>query len=131
MTEMRGYAEKLDAARTEAIAATMSVRSKDRILTVTVTGQGELKDIQFHSTDYAAMAPAQLSAVLVETINSARKELSEKIRGLFSPLENGGSALRSVLTGGSDLDRMVGPLRELLAPQAGTDTDDEEEWIDG
>lgn len=116
MTEVRAYQEKLLAARREAGEATVSVRSKDRMFTVTLGGQGELRDIKFHTTDYGSMPPAQLSALLVETVNSAREQLAAKVRATFEPLSGVGTALRTSMTGGSELDGVLGPLREMLRP---------------
>lgn len=132
MAEVREYQGKLLAARREAAEATVSVRSKDRMFTVTLAGQGELRDIRFHSTDYASMPPAQLSAVLVETFNSAREQLAAKVRGTFEPLSGVGAALRASMTGGSELDDVMGPLRDLLrppgeAPRAAAERDEDEE----
>ncbi len=116
MAEVHAYQQKLMAARKEAEEATVSLRSKDRMFTVTVVGQGELKDIKFHSTDYAAMPPAQFAALLVETVNGAREQLGAKVRATFEPLSGVGTALRTSMAGGSELDELMGPLREMLRP---------------
>ncbi|MFD8723543.1 YbaB/EbfC family nucleoid-associated protein [Streptomyces sp. NPDC059629] len=116
MAEVRTYQAKLMATRKEVSVATVDVLSKDRTLTVTMSGAGEVKDIKFHGVDYASMPPAQLSAVLVETINAARGRLAEKTKLAFESLTGMGSVLRSSMTGGSDLDDVLGPIREMLRP---------------
>jgi DNA-binding protein YbaB len=131
MDEVRAQQRRLQEARRKAAAATVSLRSQDRLLTVTVAGQGEVRDIAFHSTDYAAMAPAQLSAVLVETINTARAQLAEQVRATFEPLSTVGTALRSSMLGGSEAGDLMGAIRELMRPPGesgtGTATPDEED----
>ena len=131
MAEVHEYQGKLLAARQEAMDATVSVRSKDRLITVTVAGQGDVKEIKFHSTGYAGMPAAQLSAVLVETIAKAREELSAKVRGAFAPLSGAGTSIRESMLGGSELGELMGPLRDMLLPpvssgKQGQDQDEEE-----
>jgi hypothetical protein len=110
MDELRDRRHKLDSVRAQLAAMTVTTRSKDRKLTVTVGEQGSLRSIKFHGTDYRTMPPAELSAVLVETINTARQELMEKAGEIFTPLRGFGSKLRASLSDGSELDQAIGPL---------------------
>lgn len=120
MAEVREYQAKLTSARKEVAETMVEVRAKDRSFTVTMTGRGELKDIRFHGLAYATMPPAQLSALLVETVGAAQRQLAEKSRLAFEPLAGVGAALRTSMTGGSELDGVLGSLRDMLGPSEST-----------
>jgi DNA-binding protein YbaB len=127
MEEIRKQQRKLVELRDELRDVSVSSRSKDRMLTVTMGPGGEVKEIKFH-TDYRSMAPAQFSAVLAETINSARRELTDKVHGSFGPARVFGTRLRDSLTGGEGLDSVIDMVRGLLAEQeSGVSTSDEKE----
>lgn len=114
MNELIAFQGKLSAARGEAEEATVSVLSKDRSLTVVIAGKGNLRELKFHGTEYGVMPPAQLSAVLVATINEAREKLAIKVQKIFEPLAGFGSKLGTSMIGGTDLDELTAPLLELL-----------------
>jgi DNA-binding protein YbaB len=114
MDELHARQRQLLSVREQLMALTVTTRSKDRTLTVTVGEQGSLRSIKFHGTDYRAMPPAELSAVLVETINTARQELMDKASDIFTPLRGMGSNFRDSMTGGSELDEALAPLLEEL-----------------
>ncbi|MFD8500454.1 YbaB/EbfC family nucleoid-associated protein [Amycolatopsis sp. NPDC059657] len=59
--------------------ATTTVKAKDRSLTVDFDGRGEITAINFHGTKYRGMAPAELSHVLMETIQSGRAQCLQKL----------------------------------------------------
>jgi DNA-binding protein YbaB len=61
---------------------TTTVRSKDRSLSMTFDGRGELTGLKFHDTAYRSMAPAQLANTIVETLNTGRAQCMEKLNGL-------------------------------------------------
>lgn len=105
----------------QALAETSaSVTTRNRALTVTVDAQSRVTDITFHSGAYRSMAPAELGALLVETINEAQDEASSKTTGMFQSLLPAGARLESLLTGSFDLDEMVGEaLRAARTPLPG------------
>jgi DNA-binding protein YbaB len=47
---------------------------KNKMLTVTVGGRGEVRDISFRGNAYRSLAPAELGKLLVETIEEARAQ---------------------------------------------------------
>jgi DNA-binding protein YbaB len=127
MEEIRQHQRKLTELRDELRDVSVSSRSKDRMLSVTLGPGGELTEIKFHH-DYRSMAPAQLSAVLVETINAARRELTEKVRTSFGPARLFGTRLRDSLSGGQGLDGMVDMVKGLLDEyESSESTPDEKE----
>jgi DNA-binding protein YbaB len=112
-TEQRA---KLEETQRELQKATVTVSPKDHLLTVTMGVAGELKDIKFHRNDYAAMAPAELSAILVETINKAREKAGAKAQAAFSSMAGFGAELKDSLAGGSELDDIFGLLDGTTTP---------------
>src|SRR5262249_55810382 len=51
---------------------------KNKIMTVTVAGRGELKEIKFRGDAYRELAPAELADLLVKTIEEARRAAQER-----------------------------------------------------
>ena len=111
MAEFQEQRARLESARQELEKATVTATSKDHLVTVTASVSGEVREIKFHRTDYAAMAPAELSAVLVETITKAREKAGAKATAAFGELAGFGAGLRDSLAGGSELDEIFGLLQ--------------------
>ncbi|GGS41732.1 YbaB/EbfC family nucleoid-associated protein [Streptomyces griseoviridis] len=116
MGRLADYRDRLAAAQREAAATTVSVRSKDRMLTVVAGAGGVVKEVRFHTEAYREMAPAELGRALVETLTKALEEAGEKSRAVFAPLRETGTGLRRSMTGGSDVEEMLRPLRDLWPP---------------
>ncbi|MFE0019818.1 YbaB/EbfC family DNA-binding protein [Amycolatopsis sp. NPDC059021] len=60
-----------------------TTRAKDRSLSVSFNGRGELTELKFHGTKYREMPPAQLAHVIVETMTAARVEAITKMSSLM------------------------------------------------
>lgn len=58
---------------------TTTVRSKDRSLSMTFDGRGELTSMAFNGSKYRSMAPAELAHVIVETLQTGRAQATEKL----------------------------------------------------
>jgi DNA-binding protein YbaB len=56
-----------------------TVRSKDRSLSMTFDGRGELTGMKFHGTKFRSMAPAELGHLIVETVRAGRTQYLEKM----------------------------------------------------
>jgi DNA-binding protein YbaB len=52
----------------------ITARSTDNVITAVVDGQGELVSVTFATAKWRRMAPAELGAALVKTINKARED---------------------------------------------------------
>ncbi|MFD7588845.1 YbaB/EbfC family nucleoid-associated protein [Kitasatospora sp. NPDC059811] len=103
-------------------AATASVTTKDRMLTVKVGAQGEVLALTFHTTAYQEMAPAHLAAVLKDVLNEAKARMGEQITRSMRAFDGVGESLRLAVTGdqeedpllsmlgGLDLDALLEPL---------------------
>ena len=78
--EVAAMADELERARRTAEEVrrkvseiTHKATSKNKILTVTVGGQGDLQKLEFRGEAYRSLAPAELSKLIVETVAKARK----------------------------------------------------------
>ncbi|WP_406136919.1 YbaB/EbfC family nucleoid-associated protein [Streptomyces sp. NBC_01089] len=119
MGKLQEHRDSLVAAQRELAKYTVTVQSKDRMVTVVAGAQGDVREIKFHTDGYRDMAPAELGAALVEVIGQAREQAGQKVRETASPFQGAGAALRRSMTGGSELDDLMGPLRDMWAGPAG------------
>jgi len=71
---MRQTEERLAATRKQIEEARVTARSADNMITAVVDGQGELLSVTFATAKWRKMAPAELGAALVKTINKARED---------------------------------------------------------
>jgi DNA-binding protein YbaB len=132
IAEFKQQHDKLLETRQKLEKETASASSKDHLITVTATVAGAVKEIKFHRTDYASMPPAELSAVLVETISAAREKSATLAREAFLPFGGLAGGLRESLAGGSDLDELFAPVQELLdSVQLPEPTSRAEDDVDG
>ena len=113
--------------REELARTPTKVSSADRSLTVELDAVGELASIKFNSQRYRRMAPAELSATLVETIRRARAESRERFIGAFAEMLPAGIDRQQVRNGKPDLDQLFDDARrqasELVASLRAPDDD--------
>ncbi len=60
--------------RRRAVEASFTATPKNKMFTVTVGGQGELRNIVFRGDAYRSLAPAELARLIVDTVALARDE---------------------------------------------------------
>jgi DNA-binding protein YbaB len=111
MAALRRHQELIAQTSRDLANATVSATSRDRGITVVVGGRGELREIKFHSEEYRSMSPAELSSVLVEVGNQAREQMARKATDALLPLSSFGAELRESMTGGTELEEQLAPLR--------------------
>ncbi|SNQ46309.1 conserved hypothetical protein [Frankia canadensis] len=58
--------------RTEGAAVTFEASDRNRLLSVTVGAQGDVRELRFRGDGYRDLAPAELADLLVKTIEQAR-----------------------------------------------------------
>ncbi|MBD0671491.1 YbaB/EbfC family nucleoid-associated protein [Streptomyces sp. CBMA156] len=104
---------KMAEAAKELQAATASATTKDRMVTATVGAQGQVVSLVFHTTAYRSMAPAQLGTVLADVLNTARADLGERMTERMGAFSGLGETLRASMTGGTELDELFAPLRDM------------------
>jgi DNA-binding protein YbaB len=66
---------------------------------VTVGAQGDVRSIEFPTSAYKRMPPAELSAALMETINEAKDKAHEMLNELMTPSMPGGLKFMEVMQG--------------------------------
>jgi DNA-binding protein YbaB len=103
--------QRLHEIRGELAKTSTKVSSADRSVTVELNATGELASIKFNSQRYRRMAPAELSAVLVETITRARAESRERFLGAYKDLLPAGLSVGEARNGKPDLDRLFDDAR--------------------
>jgi hypothetical protein len=84
----RRMAAIVDAQRRVAELA-VSVRSRDRSVTVGLGAGGVLSELTFHTTAYRDMAPAELSRLLLDTVSAARAEYAAQVADAMAPVREG------------------------------------------
>jgi DNA-binding protein YbaB len=91
-----------------AMAAVRATATAPRqVVSVTVGGRGEVVDIKFPSTAYRNLPPAELSAVILRTIEKAREQALEAAAEVLDPLLPAALSARDLLSGTADLDRLM------------------------
>jgi hypothetical protein len=93
--------------------ASTVVRAKDHSLEMTFDGRGELADLTFNASKYRAMAPAQLAAVIVETLRAGRVQAQQKMADLMGTEDIPGLDLNGIASGAVRPDDVV---EALLGP---------------
>ncbi|MFD9359447.1 YbaB/EbfC family nucleoid-associated protein [Streptomyces sp. NPDC060031] len=88
--------------------ASVTATAKDRSVEVTVDAQGNVTGLRFPNAKYRSLAPAELAAVLMQTMAEARAEVRRQVLEAFQPL----SGRRLGEEGGLDWEKLFGPLKE-------------------
>ncbi|GAB7186958.1 hypothetical protein ATKI12_6789 [Kitasatospora sp. Ki12] len=104
---------KMAAAAKELEAATASVTSKDRMVTAVVGAQGQVVSLTFHTNAYRTMAPGELGKVLTDLLNTARADLGDRVATTMAGFKGLGETLAASMTGGSELEDLFTPLRQM------------------
>lgn len=111
LAEMRSALGLVQAAsdrmRRQVQQARTTVRDKERLLSVTVGGQGELCELTFHGDAYRQLAPAELADLIVTTAAKAREGARRRAMA-------GAAELTGDLTRLSDTARTAGSIDELV-----------------
>ncbi|WP_369033310.1 MULTISPECIES: YbaB/EbfC family nucleoid-associated protein [Streptomyces] len=134
MAELTAVQEAVAQAESELSRATATVRSRDRVVEITVGPQGELTGLRFLDGKYRNMPGPQLATSILEAVQEGRAQMARKVMDTFAPLtqrEGAGSGLDL------DWDRMFGsaldpeggsgygrPSRDRLRDEIHEDTDD-------
>ncbi|MGW1505866.1 YbaB/EbfC family nucleoid-associated protein [Streptomyces mirabilis] len=86
MAHLKATEEAVAKAQSELNAASVTARSADRSVRVTVGAKGELTSLEFLDGKYRAMAAAQLSATVLEAVNTARADMARRVVETLDPL---------------------------------------------
>jgi len=89
------------------VAETVTATSKNRAISVTVDGRGEVVGMKFHNRAYRTMAPAQLAALLIETISEARHAHQEAVGQALAAILPASVPVMDLLRSDFDAERMM------------------------
>lgn len=127
MAQVQEEQAKLGSLHEELQESTVSVQAKNRTLEVILADKGELREIKFNGMSYRSMAPAELSAVLVETINSARAEYAKKINEALAPIRGLSSQMVESVIGGGELHGVLKEFQQMFDGVGSTEEASEED----
>lgn len=86
--------------------------TKDRMLTVTLNGRGDLTKLAFNNPKYRQMPPAELGAAIVDAISAARSEAMGKMDEMLGADLIPGISFKGLANGEVALDQLVGNFME-------------------
>lgn len=84
--------------------------SRDRMVSARVNARGEVAELRFHTSKYRTMAPAELSAAVLDVIGRAREEMERRVSEAFADLAPGSSEARAEVVNGGDPARLLAEL---------------------
>nr|WP_285762000.1 hypothetical protein [Nocardiopsis ansamitocini] len=73
-----------------------------------VNAKGELVELKFHTQKYRQMAPAELSAAVVDVIERARRQMAVKVTQAYAQFAPEGVDMDAIATGSFDPGSMLG-----------------------
>ncbi|WP_051814028.1 YbaB/EbfC family nucleoid-associated protein [Kitasatospora sp. MBT63] len=113
MAALEKQQAKMAAVAKELEAATASATSKDRLVTAVVGAQGQVVSLTFHTTGYRSMAPAELAKAVTDVLNTARADLGDRVAATMGEFQGLGETLAASMTGGTELESLFAPLRQM------------------
>ena len=102
--KVRAHTEEL---RREITALTASATAPRETVKVTVGAQGDVRSIEFPAGAYKRMAPAELSAAVMATINEAKDKAQQMLSELMAPELPAGVNFLDVMQGKAELPAMT------------------------
>lgn len=76
--------------------------AKNRLVAATVDGTGRLTELKFHTEGYRSMAPAELSAAIVEVVGRAQQQMAARVSQIYGAFVPEGIDAEAAMRG--DLD---------------------------
>ncbi|MGW4034157.1 YbaB/EbfC family nucleoid-associated protein [Streptomyces sp. NPDC004838] len=112
MAQLEETRQAVAAAEQRLRATSVTMRSRDRSVEVTVDAQGHLADVRFLDGKYRTMGAAQLAASVIEAARQGEAEMARTVMEAFRPLAESTGARPDVEGAGVDWDDVFGPLME-------------------
>jgi DNA-binding protein YbaB len=106
LAELRGQQEKIRDFGAAMAARTTVVTSKNRMVAATVDSSGRLVGLAFKGNRYRSLPPAELSALVVETVVKAQQAASKEALAAAAGLIPAGFGFPGLTGGEVDLDGM-------------------------
>ncbi|HEV8561584.1 MAG TPA: YbaB/EbfC family nucleoid-associated protein [Actinophytocola sp.] len=110
MRQLKAEHDKIIGVQRRMKEMSATAASRDRAVSVTVDGRGEVAQVSFTGNKYRSMPPAELGKVVTETIAEARRQVFEQLGGVMGPMLPPGIDVRAALTGDLDLTAVVDDL---------------------
>ncbi|MCX4966941.1 YbaB/EbfC family nucleoid-associated protein [Streptomyces sp. NBC_00654] len=95
-------------------SSSVTVRSRDRSVEVTVNSQGHLSDVRFLDGKYRTMGASQLAAAVVEAARQGQAEMARTVLHTFQPLSETVGGRPHIEGSGVDWGDIFGPLLETV-----------------
>ena len=115
MAELDAHQTRLNDLQQHMADAATTIAPKNRRISVTVDGQGELVEVKFPSNVHRTMPAAELGRLIVDTVNEAREEARRKMTGLFESVMPGGLPFGDMLNGPVDLSHAQDEITRMAA----------------
>jgi DNA-binding protein YbaB len=93
--------------QTETLGHSTTVTSKNRDISVTVDGRGEVTGIKFHTRSFRIMPATELASLLVETIGEARRASLTRVAAAFESMLPAGLPLSQMMSGTVDVEAVL------------------------
>ena len=71
-------------------------------MAATVDGTGRLTELKFHTEGYRSMAPAELSAAIVEVVGRAQQQMASRVAQVYGAFAPEGIDTETAMRGGLD-----------------------------
>jgi len=118
---LRAQQEKIREFRAAMVERTTTVTSKNRMISATVGSGGKLVALAFKGNRYRNLPPAELSALVVETVSRAQRTAAKEAMEAAIGLMPNGLGLPAFASGDLDMDKMVDAALEVAAQPIFTD----------
>jgi len=104
--------EQSNRIRDQVRTAKTTVQDRERLLSATVDGHGELRQLVFHGDAYRDLAPAELADLIVQTVakakDGARRKAMAGVQALTDDLPGLGDTARGAATVDELIEGIVG-----------------------
>ncbi|MFE4758560.1 YbaB/EbfC family nucleoid-associated protein [Streptomyces sp. NPDC056704] len=110
MSEFTRQQESLVKAKQELSELSVTMRSKDRAVEVTVGPQGEPTALRFLNSRHQAMSGQALATSVLEVMAAARQEIADQVAARFEAFSGAGLGVAGSNLEDLNLDRLLEPL---------------------
>jgi DNA-binding protein YbaB len=111
MAEFTKTTESLTQARDEIAQLSVTARSKDGAVEVTVGAQGEPTGLRFLNDKHKTLSGQQLATSVLAAMAAARQEIADQVAARFEEVSGRGMGVAGSVLEGLDLDKLLEPLR--------------------
>ncbi|TDD41028.1 YbaB/EbfC family nucleoid-associated protein [Saccharopolyspora elongata] len=113
MHELTAQQQRIQELEEELRNRTVTVRSKDRMVSATVDSSGGLTKLEFHDERYRSMAKAELADAIVKVTTDARTEMNTQVNKIVEPSVGDVEEMREALRDGSNWSDFLAPLLKM------------------